>query len=209
MSDIEESNTARLKRVVRARVEELQEGYLRDRSSAVAALAQLRHGVAKPIGDDPLLIGLTVADLYEEGDNVRSEPSYAEKAAYAAITLYAVHQQSKRDPSKRDPRMHQAGNSFGRSAGLLWIRPGDEKAVRRRFEALATASTLEGSLHHARGLIQQFRSKDIPLDYVKFAEDLYWLQTSAANRVRRRWGIDFYRAAQSHEQGTGDDAEKN
>ncbi|WP_394940223.1 type I-E CRISPR-associated protein Cse2/CasB [Psychromicrobium sp. YIM B11713] len=192
MSDPQEPRSVQLKRVVRKRVSELQDGYLRDRSAAVAQLAQLRSGVTKAIGEDFSLIGLTIAELYQDGDELGQEADFAERAAYAAITLYAVHQQSK-----RDRRMHrEGGNSLGRAAGVLRVRSKNDEAVRRRFNSLATASTHEGTLHYARSLVQQFRAENISLDYVKFAEDLFWLQGTGASRVRRQWGIDFYRVPQ-------------
>ena len=51
-------------------------------------------------------------------------------------------------------------------------------------------------MNHLRGLIQLLRSKEIPLDYVDLAGDLYEFQMpGGAARVRLRWGQDFYRTA--------------
>lgn len=174
---------------VAGRVNALQEGYLRDDARAVGDLARLRRGVAIPPGRDIELTGLAIGGLYDEDARLPDAPTAVEHAAYAAVTLYALHQQSQ-----RGGRMHQAGYSFGRSARLLGTRAGADEAVRRRFTALGTATSWEETMHHARGLIQQFRAHDIPLDYARFARDLLFLRSNAtADRVRNAWGRDFYR----------------
>ena len=61
------------------------------------------------------------------------------------------------------------------------------------------AETFLEVVHHARGLITQLRSHGIPLDYGMFTEDLVYLQTRGADRVRLRWGRDFYRIPKQSE----------
>ncbi|WP_169566317.1 type I-E CRISPR-associated protein Cse2/CasB [Microbacterium luticocti] len=180
----------RLATHVSRRASDLQARYRRDDSDAVATLAILRRGVSVPVGTDPRLVGLTIAGLYDGLTQPRrDEPTEAERAAYAAITLFAVHQQSHRDAA-----MHRRDYSFGRSARLLGRRSGARDAVRTRFTALATATSWDETMHHARGLIQQLRAHSIPLDYGQFARDLYNLQfPGAADRVRLVWGRHFYR----------------
>jgi CRISPR system Cascade subunit CasB len=82
------------------RVEELMNGYLDDRSEAVATLAQLRGGAGKSFGACPQLWGLTVdAQEYEEPGWSRRQQDQAEEAVHAALTLFALHQQSVRGAS--------------------------------------------------------------------------------------------------------------
>jgi CRISPR system Cascade subunit CasB len=165
----------------------------------VAALAKLRHGVGLPPGADLELIGLTTAGLYPENARLPDDPTDQEHAVYAAVTLFALHQQSH-----RGKRMHLPRYSFGRTARLLGKHSGADEAVRRRFNALGTATTWDELIHHARGLIQQFRAHDIPLDYARFAVDLLRLRRQAtASAVRNAWGRDFYRA--KTEDDTDDD----
>lgn len=190
----------RLSDLVARRAAALQRAYQRDDSAAVANLAILRRGVSLRPGQDARLIGLTITGLYSETRGLPDEPTDAEHAAYAAITLFALHQQSHRDRS-----MHQAGYSFGRSARLLGRRSGARDAVRARFTAVATATSWEETLHHARGLVQQFRAHSVPLDYGRFARDLYSLRwPEGADRVRLAWGRDFYRVR--HKEDDGDAA---
>ena len=173
------------------RVGALQARYLRDRPDAVAALARLRQGVGRRVDADMELLGLALAeptvDLLAGRHVVSDAPVPEEEAAFAAITLYALHQQSRRDVA-----LHRRGYSLGRSARLLAQAVGQD-AVRRRFTALGTSATWEESIHHSRGLIQQLRQQRLPLDYGRFARDLYDLNIGRGDRVRMTWGRDFYR----------------
>lgn len=190
----------RLAEHVARKADRLQNLYLRDRPEAVAELAVLRRGVSQQPGADARLVGLTMAGLYPNPNGLSDDVQPAERAAYTALTLFAVHQQSH-----RDRRMHRHGYSFGRSARLLGRRSGARDAVRARFTALATATTWDERVSHARGLIQQLRAHDIPLDYGQFARDLYELRESArADRVRLVWGRHFYR--EHHPEDDGDKA---
>ena len=82
------------------RVEELLKGYLADRPEAVAALARLRSGAGKTFGECPQLWGLTVdAQEYAQSGWSSRQHDWAEEAVHAAVTLFALHQQSLRGPS--------------------------------------------------------------------------------------------------------------
>lgn len=187
----------RLSDLVARRATALQTAYRHDVSAAVADLAILRRGVSQRPGQDARLIGLTISGLYLETRGLPDEPTDAEHAVYAALTLFALHQQSHRDRS-----MHQTGYSFGRSARLLGRRTGARDAVRARFTAVATATSWDETLHHARGLVQQFRAQAVPLDYGRFARDLYFLRSpEGAERVRLVWGRDFYRVRHPEDDG--------
>lgn len=159
----------------------------RARGSAIAELAVLRRGVGSSPGDDVSLVGLTVGGLYPTDARLDDEPTDAEHAAHAAITLYALHQQS------RSTRMHQVGPSFGTATRMLGQRTNATEAVRRRFTALATAVSWAELAHHARGLVQQFRAHEVPLDYGRLAVDLRNLRNPArAHGVRLAWGRHYF-----------------
>lgn len=179
-----------LARHIDARIRKIQRIYLEGHRPLVAGtLARLRRAVATEPGSDPWVWNEAVdglpAELVGRGDTA----SPGERAAYAAMTLYAVHQQSKSMP------MHQTGPSLGRAVQRLGMPEGAggaSAAVKRRFDALMTSTTFSELQHHARGLIQQLRAADIALDYGRFAEDLRILQDPAiANTVRLRWGRDY------------------
>lgn len=197
---------ARVERFVEERVRALQNGYRGNHSDAVAALARLRRGVGIRVDADIELMGLALSgpsiELLDPARFVSDEPTSEERAAFAASTLYALHQQSRRDKS-----MHHRGYSLGRSARLL-TRAVESGSVRQRFTALGTATTWDETVHHARGLIQQLRQHSIPLDYGRFARDLFDLHVGYGDRVRMSWGRDFYRLHDPDDDApSGDDNE--
>jgi CRISPR system Cascade subunit CasB len=174
--------------VVDSRVAALQERYRRNTSGGVSDLAALRRAATESPGADPRVWELTLAGLPVE-PGAGDEPTDTERAVHAAMTLYAVHQQSQAAP------MHRGGYGMGRSVRLLGERTNAKDAVRRRFEALGTAATFAELMQHSRGLVRQLRSAAIPLDYGQFADDLVALQSPAgADGVRLRWGRDYHRA---------------
>jgi CRISPR system Cascade subunit CasB len=190
----------RLGTLVDERVRGLQARYRKNESTGVSDLAALRRASSAAAGADPRVWQLTLAGL-EVAPNADDEPTADERAAHAALTLYAIHQQSRTAP------MHRAGHGLGRAVRVLGQRSGNEAAVRRRFEALGTASTFSELMEHARGLVRQLRSFDVPLDYGQLADDLAALQDpGSAASVRLRWGRDYHRARSADRAGTPDSA---
>lgn len=168
----------------------LQARLLRDppQPQAVSALARLRRVIGRDPGFD-----YTLEDyLYVPDDLLgtgRIEPAAdAEYAVHDAVSLYALHQQS------RGERMHVDGRGLGRAvAGLAQVSTGPD-GVRRRFAALGTASTYPESIRHLRGLITMLRGHQIPLDYGLLAEDLNTLRRpDGRQRVQAIWGREFFR----------------
>lgn len=184
------SRSGILEEHVRGRVAQLQARFLKDEPSAVAELARLRRAVEGAPGGDPSVWSVVFDGWPDALRATSEEPTPAENAAHAAVCLFAIHQQGRREDG-----MHQSKWSLGRSTGLLAVRLGAdaESAVKRRFDALATADDLGEILHHSRGLITQLRGEKIPLDYGLFARHLLWLQSPAtADHARLRWARDFY-----------------
>lgn len=167
----------------------LQSGYLRKPRpdpSDVAMLARLRRAAGKPLAECPEVWEATLGAFpVNPGDD---EPTETERAAHTALTLYALHQQSRREP------MHRAGARFGAAVRRLANVGRSEQAVRRRFVAIGTAVTYGEAERHLRGLVAQLRDESIPLDYGLLADQLVSLQDPVrAARVRLAWGRDFYR----------------
>ena len=178
--------------IVGARVSRLQGEYLRSSApGAIALLASLRHAVGREPGDVPEIWEITVAGL---GPARGDEPTPRERACHDAITLYVLHQQS------RATAMHVPGAYLGRSVHRLGMSGGvdNSRAVRRRFDAAATASTYIELCHHLRGLVSQLRSAAIPTDYGALARDLLDSQRIGGLAVvRRRWARAYYAEARS------------
>ena len=160
-----------------------------------ADLANLRRGIGKKPGELPELWGLLFRDLPEELMSRNGEPTWAEWAVSGALTLYALHQQGMQQSA------HVKGQSLGKAVRALASDENQLKPVQRRFNAFATAKNMPECMHHLRGLVQLLHSKDIPLDYVELAGDLYLFQTpGGASGVRLRWGQDFYRTTGQEEE---------
>lgn len=158
----------------------------RGTSGTTAVLARLRRAVGKPPGWDPELWELTLSGV--PGRVVSDAPTVEERAVHTAITLYAVHQQSRPEP------MHVRGHGLGTAVRSLASATQAESAVRRRFDAAATATSFDEAVHHLRGLITQLRAHRVPLDYGLLADDLLQLQDNrTADAVRLRWGRQYYR----------------
>lgn len=178
---------------VSSRVLSLQNQVLSDhRAGATAQLAHLRQAVGSEPGSSPAIWGLTLdgLDPTARGD----VPTRKEVAAHIALTLYAVHQQSKSRP------MHVAGVGLGQAVSRLAGPAGSDghAAVRRHFDAAATAIAIGELSHHLRGLVSRLRAEDIPLDYARLARNIWrFQQDGGPDAVRREWGRDFYRRKQT------------
>lgn len=146
-------------------------------------LAALRRGIDRKPGTVPAMWPFYTT-LTEDGRRTRA--LYAE---HLALTLFAVHQQSK------SALVHKEGVGLG--TALLRLKQSGKfspEAVDRRFAAAATATSLAELGVHLRGLITQLRALDRPeLDYTRLAEDLRrWQHPDQAGSVRRAWGGQYF-----------------
>lgn len=180
------------------RVTSLQRRYLANTSDGRALLAQLRHAVMKEPGADPSVWEITVGHL--PGSPATSDaPTTTERAAHTALTLYATHQQSRAEG------MHVPGIGLGTAVRRLGHVTDAEDAVRRRFDAAATAAVFAETVHHLRGLVTQLRGARVGLDYGRLADDLDQLQRpGGADKVRLRWARQYYRTQQHVPTSTSD-----
>ena len=114
-----------------------KDGYLDDNAQAVAAIAQLAHAVGHEVGADPAIIAWTVpnmhdANIYPHGVRPSDGPSDEERAAHAAVTLFALHQQSQRN----QPMHVDAYISLGRAVGGMAVGNFNEKGIRSTCDNL-------------------------------------------------------------------------
>jgi CRISPR system Cascade subunit CasB len=166
-------------------------------SAVRAILANLRRGVGKKPGSIPILWSIILDGLPGELTGKEIEPTYGEWAAYTTLTLFALHQQGKDILTQC---MSKEEETLGLALRKLVQSEDEEKRVKRRFDAAATAESLEELSHHLRGLIQLLKAKDIPLDYPALASDLFYFQFSdVRDTVRLRWGHDFYRLSRNEQ----------
>lgn len=184
---------AELRDAVGASAATLQAQYLgtrgeRQQVRARGRLAVLRRSAGFTPDQHPLALqdvldalepGLRDADL-GKGD----APSRSERAAFDAMTLFALHMQSATSP------MHVHGRSFGTAVGLL-RRQSESGSLKPRFDAMLAARDERSRLTHARSLITLLRGAGIGFDYGLFARDLRTLASAHRAGVLLRWGRDF------------------
>ena len=150
-------------------------------SYSKAALAKLRHAVGKPREETPDIWDITLLDA-PAGEQ-------AGVAIHTALTLYALHRQGKTEC------VSDGKTGFGTAIASLSSKDqNNESAIKRRFNAVSTASDFTELAHHARGLVQLLKAKDIKLNYPRFASDLFFFQLpNHAGCIRLKWGEQFYR----------------
>lgn len=187
----------RVAELAAARITPWQNGYLRDSSKDVAALARLRRGAGRDAADLPDLWTLVdTTPLHTRVEGVRplgeEELVRAEDALYGALTLWALHQQSR---GTRMHRAHAYKQPGGLGAAVRRLMPPDgiDEPVRKRLVRAGTAPDLTVLSQRLRDLVVLLRRADIPLDYGLLAGQLYlWQWPGGAGIVRREWGRSFH-----------------
>lgn len=154
-----------------------------------------------------MIWSLTLEGFPEELAGRSDGPNIYEQAAHDAITLYALHQQSKSEP------MHVAGRGVGQAVRSLMMVDGaadfEKSPVLRRFNALSTSDSPSELAWHLRSLITQLRAASIPLDYSRLGRDLLDFQfEDSRNHVRLAWGRQLY-GAPSKRQNTTSNTNQN
>ncbi|CAL9569648.1 type I-E CRISPR-associated protein Cse2/CasB [Streptomyces sp. enrichment culture] len=187
----------RVAELTRTLISDWQRGYLDDRPQAVAALARLRRGAGREAGELPDLWNLIDTDtLHAPPDGVRPlgelELERAENAVHAALTLWAYHQQSRRDgmhlrTSQKRP------TALGASVRRLMPADGVDEPIRKRLVRAGTAPDLVTLTQRLRDLVSLLRRENTSLDYGLLAGQLYaWQWPDGPARVRRAWGRSFH-----------------
>lgn len=148
-------------------------------------LAALRRGVSRSPGELPEIWELTRVEV---PDGAGDAPTWEEIAVHTAMTLYAVHQQS------RTEHMFSPGVGLGSAARRLIGSPDEENpSARARFNALVTSTTVAELRHHLRNLVSLLRSRGIALDHAMLADDIVRFQRpGGAKSVRLAWARQYY-----------------
>jgi CRISPR system Cascade subunit CasB len=144
-------------------------------------LAAMRAGLGEPPGTVPALW-----PFYTTATDGRVTPELA--AEHAALSLYGLHQQGRRDP------VHRRGTGPG--AALRELRRSERfsvEAVDRRVAAAVNTTSADALVYRLRGLVTQLRTIGQPLDYDMLLGDIKdWHHLQARRRVRRAWGLAYY-----------------
>ena len=147
-------------------------------------LAALRRGVSRSPGELPEIWELTRVEV---PDGAGDAPTWEEIAVHTAMTLYAVHQQSRTEP------MFRPGVGLGSAAHDLVGRDEENPSARARFNALVTSTTVAELRHHLRSFVSLLRARGIALDHAMLADDvLRFQQPGGAKQVRLTWARQYY-----------------
>ena len=164
--------------------EGLQSRYLRNEARARGELAALRKGVSRSPGELPEIWELTRVEV---PDGAGDAPTWEEIAVHTAMTLYAVHQQSRTEP------MFRPGIGLGSAAHDLVGRDEENPSARARFNALVTSTTVAELHHHLRSFVSLLRARGIALDHAMLADDIFrFQQPGGAKKVRLNWAHQYY-----------------
>ena len=160
---------------------------------AMAARAQLRHGVGKEVGAIPSIW------MYTLGAVGTAWNCKGEKAVHTALTLWARHQGSNAAPmhmveAKGTPRSFGAAVRALAEKGRGDKRP-EETPVFRRLSSVVAAPAFDALAHHLRGIVDLLEAAEMPMDYGLLAADLFeWQSPQRRSAAPRRWGRQFARA---------------
>ena len=147
-------------------------------------LAALRRGVSRSPGELPEIWELTRVEV---PDGAGDAPTWEEIAVHTAMTLYAVHQQSRTEP------MFSPGVGLGSAAHDLVGRDEENPSARARFNALVTSTTVAELRHHLRSFVSLLRARGIALDHAMLADDIFrFQQPGGAKKVRLNWARQYY-----------------
>ena len=162
----------------------LQARYLDNESRARGELAALRKGASRSPGELPEIWELTRVEV---PDGAGDAPTWEEIAVHTAMTLYAVHQQSRTEP------MFRPGIGLGSAAHDLVGRDEENPSARARFNALVTSTTVAELRHHLRSFVSLLRARGIALDHAMLADDvLRFQQPGGARSVRLNWARQYH-----------------
>lgn len=172
----------------------LQNSYLNSANhsasgQAKAKLAQLRKANGLRLEQNPLALEKVLLTLEPPLDPTAlgkgDAPSPSEKAAAAAMTLFAAHMQSAKVPA------HQQNQSFARACGRLQSL-GLSKSIEKRIDAMLLASEHNARMVHIRSIVSLMRANQISFDYGELARDLRTLMDpKKRSGVQLRWGRDY------------------
>lgn len=180
----------------------LQPRYLKDESSAVAELARLRRGAGKRAHQVQDLWGIggveQLARVLADRPAI-PRPEDAEEAVFLASTLWALHQQSRRDQGMYDRRQTLGGavRELIRRSSTPGADEEEDSPLRKRLVRVGTAESLESVAVRLREIVLLLRGGDgVPLDYGHLAGQLYrWQYRPGRAAVQREWGREFHLAA--------------
>lgn len=157
--------------------------------AARASLAQLRRSAGADIESSYMGLANVLFEIGEEfdaklaGNDESASPP--ERAAYNALTLFAIHMQSAKTP------VHVPTVSFATACGHLHALS-TSKSIKPRVDAMLFANSEKARVVHIRSLVALLRDRELGFDYGLLARDLCGLGNPKTRPgVQLRWGRDF------------------
>lgn len=171
-------------------------------------LASVRHANSVSSPQAQPIWPILMAELEYDDLSHNGEPTYAEKAAYTAIRLYAIHQQGndKFVYSNSKSKRNEQPEGLTLFSVLAKLRGNTDAkiALDRRVKALLATTNVDSvinSLTHLVAIIKQ-QKLIVPVDYARLAQDLYYFQMSYeyANQIRLNWGRQYFYETSNNKQ---------
>lgn len=130
------------------------------------------------------------------------EPTYAETAAFAAVRLYAIHQQGTDICVYERAYGDEAeGTLFFKALAQLRLNENIQVALDRRVKALLATTNVTSVINSLTHLVSILKAsqRNQQIDYARLAGDLFHFQFSyeSANQVRLTWGRQYYSNVES------------
>lgn len=162
-----------------------------------AVLASLRNSFGKDISQSIEIWQYVFPQMPENFLSKDGSVTKEEKTIFTVLQLYALHQQGKSesvDLALDDKHQEVAVKWVNIGESLKVLRIGDESnAIDKRFNAMITSSTFDEMSTHLRHLISIFKSKSSnKINYARLADDLFWFKNGQAEKIRLKWGRNYY-----------------
>lgn len=133
--------------------------------------------------------------------SIDGQPTYAEKALYAALRCYALYQQGNDNVLVYAPAGENNGKNFFYAIAQLRQNDEDQVAIDRRVQAILANSNFESVLNNIYHLVPILKAKNNHelIDFAQLGQDLYYFQFDSENarQVSLKWGQQYYNAPQT------------
>lgn len=163
---------------------------------AARDMATLRRAAGREPGECPEAFGIitSAVDPEYQGDGWVSN---VERAAFVAVTLWALHSQSQPTPMHRGSTPERKAINIGQAVRQLACQesPGalEDHTIMKRWRYLIAADTVDMFAARARAIVSRLRGAGIGFDYTDLAAALVHWESYPEHRRRVliSWSRDF------------------
>lgn len=176
------------KEAVRSRVAYAIRALSGESPRARALRAQLRTAAGRP----PEMMAPELWPYIMDVEARKTEGfTSGEKAVFAALTLWAIHQSNHSWAASNDEKYASiawAAQEWSRRYGN---QAGDVNPIHRRLNALVGTNDFHALIAHCTAIVGQCASREISMNYPRFAADLFtWQNPKYRLNVLRQWSRD-------------------